>query len=262
MTTTKRPRAGVIASIRSTVGCVIFLVRVRRWVRQRGFQDWNALLEQGTGDDLAAFFLLTGDQAQGKPGAYDRWTVVHRLLKHSFQGLLRTGRGFDRQQVFTDAVVVLLDQGFPASTLLADRRSPLCWLLREPAIYRRLIGSMTVEDLNARIGSGAPAWYTFLIASSTQGAGAAGIDAMIEQVGLLRGKGIDVSVERLHDLIDRSPAETFPYASWVSDGLREVAKEQRRRERAALDAAAAQAMAEAAEEAGSEEAPVYVRRRM
>lgn len=250
MTTTTRP-LGLIETIRSIVGMVRCMVHVRRWFKQHGYKDWNALIEHGTVDDITGSFSMMADQVQGLPGADDRWTMVHRLLNASFERMQNLqwgqGRALGRETVFVDVAGALFEQGFPPSMLLADSQSRLRWLLREPAIYRRIIGSMTMEDLNARPDSRAPAWYAFLIASSGAETSTAHIDAMLEQVDLLLRKGIDVSVERLHDLIDNAPAETYPSASRVSGGLREVAKERRRREHAALTQVADEAMAEASE---------------
>jgi hypothetical protein len=250
MTTTKRPWKALITQIRT----IVVAVRGVRSMRQRGFENLNALIERGTGDDLMRHILLLATADAGADET-QHWMGVNWLLKKNFEWMrdfqLHEGKALGRKQIFTDAVLGLLDQGFPSSLLLANPRSSLGWLLCEPLIYQRLIDGMSVAELSGRQSGNAHGpitWYQFMepVARRYQDSDKQ-VDVLLDIVVRLRAKGVEVSAKLLSIELGTQPCNTYGYGGVVCEALDKVDVEIRRREVAALHEAADQTMAEVSE---------------
>jgi len=258
MTNLRSRFSTIVERYRTLVHGVTLHVRSRRLLRRLGYPDVQTLLKTGTVEHIASY-TLAGADVICADDPQQRGPVVHQMLPH----LLESRRGsvlpLDvgtelRQRAFVVQVVLaMLDQGLLPFLLMRSPRSSMVWLWCEPTIYRRLIDGMTVEDLNTGVveshGKGVMAWFVFLEATAYGVERAQRSTVMLDQVTRLRDKGIDVSVERIEDLLNTVWARVYGGARDVLPVLRDVDAERRRQERAALTEVADQARAEAPEPA-------------
>ncbi|WP_109482864.1 hypothetical protein [Paraburkholderia sp. C35] len=263
----KSPTAPTIVQrYRTFAGYVKLYLYCRRQLHCLGYRDVRALLMSGTAEHIAAYTIAIADEFYADDLELRAWHVhemLQRLLKARRGGVLPSMDGSEpRHRAFiVDVVRALLDQGFPPHLLVRSPRSSIEWLCCEPTVYQRLILDMTREDLDTGVvesyGTGQMAWFVFLEATTYCVNPAKRQDVMIDQVVLLRNKGVDVTVERLESLLYNMRSRIYAGARDVIPLLKEVDVELRRREAEALNAIADQTMAET-----EQEAPVYVRKRM